>query len=117
MRRGSFLLVPIASSDEKLPFGILANGVSEVSIWSSLKSPGKDPKARRFKWFPGKRSKGSYNGYDFLDFFRLKIKLLNRMMFMSVKNKMKMTMVKIGLTGARVAKNIMGNPKTMAGKF
>ena len=50
------------------------------------------------------------------DHFFLKILLLNRIRFIIPKNAMKITRVSIGDLGARVARNIMGKPNTMAGK-
>lgn len=54
--------------------------------------------------------------YFFL-FLLLKILLLKRMIFIKAKKITKMIIVRIGRTGASVAKNIMGKPNTMAGKF
>ena len=45
------------------------------------------------------------------------MKLLKRIMFITAKNTTKITKVKIGFVGARVARNIMGKPNTIAGKF
>ncbi len=39
------------------------------------------------------------------------------MMFMMMKKIIRITSVSTGLTGAMVARNISGKPKTMAGKF
>ena len=39
------------------------------------------------------------------------------MMFITAKKAMKIMNVKSSFPGAKVAKNIMGNPKAMAGKF
>ncbi len=51
-------------------------------------------------------------------FFRLlKIKLLNRMIFITMKNTVTAMSVKTGFVGARVARNIKGKPNTIAGKF
>lgn len=44
-------------------------------------------------------------------------KLRKRMTFMTKKKRMKMISVRTGLLGAMVAKNIIGNPNTIAGKF
>ena len=50
-------------------------------------------------------------------FFFLKILLLKRIIFITVKKITKMMSVRMGFSGASVARNIMGKPKTMAGKF
>ena len=50
-------------------------------------------------------------------FFRRKIKFLKRIRFITRKKATSTAKVSSGLTGARVARNIRGKPKTMAGKF
>ena len=49
--------------------------------------------------------------------FFLKILLLNKITFSTVKKAMKIISVKTGRTGAKVARNMIGRPKTIAGKF
>ena len=56
--------------------------------------------------------------YTFAFFFlNLKIKLLKRIMFITMKNRTRIAMVSTGFCGARVARSIIGKPKTIAGKF
>ena len=50
-------------------------------------------------------------------FFFLNILLRNKIKFIIAKKITKMISVIMGFTGASVAKNIIGKPKTMAGKF
>jgi hypothetical protein len=49
-------------------------------------------------------------------FFFLKIKERKRIIFSARKNTAKMIKVKTGFLGASVARSIMGNPKTIAGR-
>ena len=59
-----------------------------------------------------------FYSFDPLVFFlRLNILLLNRMIFITAKNKIKIIKVRIGFVGASTARNIIGNPNTIAGKF
>ena len=50
-------------------------------------------------------------------FFLLKILFRNNTTLSAAKNKTNMIIVKAGFTGASVARNIMGKPNTIAGKF
>ena len=60
----------------------------------------------------------SINSIQMIHFFLLrKILLRNNKTFSATKKRMKMIIVKMGFTGANVAKNIIGNPSTIAGKF
>ena len=48
---------------------------------------------------------------------RLNIRLLNSITFITTKNTTSISSVSTGRTGASVASSIIGNPKTIAGKF
>ena len=56
-------------------------------------------------------------GIIFGYFLLRKIHERNKSRFIAIKNNTKMIKVKMGLCGAKVANNIIGKPKTMAGKF
>ena len=57
-----------------------------------------------------------YSSSFFFDDF-LNILLLNKMIFKTMKNATSMPSVSTVLVAARIAKNISGRPKTIAGKF
>ena len=56
-------------------------------------------------------------GHDLPFLFFLKILLLKRMRFKTAKKTIKIMSVNKDFTGARVARNIIGKTKTIAGKF
>ena len=68
--------------------------------------------------FEPKEKKLLHKAVAFIIYFLfLKIKLRNRITFITRKNPSRMIQVSTGCLGARVASSIRGKPNTMAGKF
>ncbi len=98
-----------------LRFGALLLAKAQVSKGREVATP---PALCGVLWI---LSVGKYHRktiyFLFLGFLFLKILLLNRIMFRTAKKRTKIISVSSGFVIASVAKNIIGKPNTIAGKF